>query len=71
MLGWSEWFRNSSNQAARNGNAMWIYIQVPFNENRMKISIKKSTFDLTWNYLKLSEAADLGLLQHPRCSALQ
>ena len=26
-----------------------------FNKNRIKISIKISTLDLTWNYLKLSK----------------
>ena len=39
----------------RKENAMWIYIQLSFNENCMKISIKKLTFDLPWNYLQLSE----------------
>ena len=29
------------------------WIQLPFNENRMKISIKKQTFNLPRNYLKI------------------
>ena len=51
----SELFWNRRDQTVRKGHAMWIWIQLPFNENEIKISIKKSTFDLLWNYLKLCE----------------
>ena len=49
----SELFWNRRNWTTTNRNVMWIWIQLPFNENRMKISIKKSILDLQWNYLEL------------------
>ena len=51
----SELFWNRMNRSGRNGNIMWIFTQLPFNENRMKISIKKSALDLPCNYPKLSK----------------
>ena len=51
----SELLWNRRNQAAKKENAMWIQIQLPFNKNYLKISIKKPTLDLPWNYLKLSK----------------
>ena len=42
----SELFQNRRDQTIRKGNAMSIWIQLPATENHMKISIKKSTFDL-------------------------
>ena len=57
----SELFCNRSDQTVRKGSGSWIWIQLPFNENRMKISIKKSNFSLPWNYLKLCENQLLSL----------
>ena len=57
----SELFCNRSDQTVRKGSGSWIWIQLPFNENRMKISIKKSNFSLPWNYLKLCEHQLLSL----------
>ena len=51
----SELFWNRRNRSVRNGNIMWICTQLPFNENRMKISIKKSALDLPCNCPKLSK----------------
>ena len=58
MLGGSsglELFWNRRGLTVRKGHAMWIWIPLPFNKNRMKVSIKKSNFELPWNYLKLCE----------------
>ena len=53
-LGW-ELFWKMRDWIIKNGNVMWIWIQLPFSENCMEISIKKSTSDVPWSYLKLSE----------------
>ena len=50
----SKLFRSRKNRTVRK-LILEIEIQLLFNENRMIISIKKSTFDLPWNYLKLSK----------------
>ena len=34
---------------------MWTWIQLPCKKECMKILVKKSTFDLLWNYLTLRE----------------
>ena len=44
---------NKRNQTIRKKNGIWIWIQLPLNEDRLKISSKKSTFNLLRNYLKL------------------
>ena len=49
----SELFWNRRDWTMRKRDGMWIWIQLPFIKNRMKISIKKATFGLPWNYLKL------------------
>ena len=49
----SKLFWNSRDWTVRIGDGMWIWIQLLFNENHKKISIKKATFDLPWNHLKL------------------
>ena len=46
---------NRSDWTVRKGNDVWIWIQLPFNENRIKISVKNSNLDLPWNYQKLCE----------------
>ena len=50
-----ELFWNRSDRTVRKPNVIWIWIQLPFKESRMKISLKQSTSDLPWNILKLSE----------------
>ena len=42
----SKLFRSRKNRSERKENAMRIKIKSPFNEDRMKISIKKLTFYL-------------------------
>ena len=44
VTSWSELFCNRRDRTVRNGDDMWI--QLPFNENCIKISIKKSAFGL-------------------------
>ena len=46
---------NRRDWTVRKGNGVWIWIQLPFNENCIKISNKNSAFDLPRNYLKLCE----------------
>ena len=48
-----ELFRRKRDQTVRKRNGIWIWIQLPFNENHMKVSIKKSAFNLLRNYLKV------------------
>ena len=48
-----ELFWNKRDRTVTKRNGIWIWIQLPFNENRIKISIKKSTFNLPINHLKL------------------
>lgn len=51
----SELLLSRKARAVSTGNVMWIWIQSLFNENDMKISNEKSTFDIPWYSLKLSE----------------
>ena len=67
----SELFWNRRDWTVRKGDDMWIWIQLPFNENRMKISIKKATFDLPWNYLKLCKYQLSSLENQKPASKLQ
>ena len=53
----SELFWNRRNWTVRKGNGMWIWIQLPFNENRMEILIKKQLSiypEIIWNYVNIS-----------------
>ena len=50
----SEPFWNRRDRTVRKRNEMWIWIQLPFNETRIRISIKKSTLDLPWNYRNIN-----------------
>ena len=58
-------FWNKRDWTVRKGDGMWIWDQLPFNENRKKISIKKAIFDLPWNYLKLYKY-QLSLLENQK-----
>ena len=51
----SELFWNRRNWTVRKGYTMWIWIQLPSKKECMRILVKKSTFDLPWNYLTLCE----------------
>ena len=53
----SELLWNRRNWTVRKGDGMWIWIQLPFNENCMEILIKKTTFGLPgiiWNYANIT-----------------
>ena len=53
----SELFWNRRDRSVRKGYTMWIWIKLPFNENRMKISIKNQLSiypEITWNYANIN-----------------
>ena len=51
----SKLFWNRRNWTLRKAYTMWTWIQLPCKKECMKILVKKSTFDLLWNYLTLCE----------------
>ena len=67
----SELFWKMRDWTVKNGNVMWIWIELLFNNNCIEISIKKSTFDVSSNYLKLSEHQLSSLINQKPVSQLE